>query len=39
MTGLQLGAFNYSKKGGCQLGVINIIDDAWIPFTLFFNIK
>ena len=39
LTGFQFGAFNYSKKNGVQLGVINIIEDGWIPFTLLFNIK
>ncbi|MFA6290717.1 MAG: hypothetical protein WC637_02985 [Victivallales bacterium] len=39
LTGFQFGAFNYSKKNGVQLGAVNIIEDGWIPFTLFFNIK
>jgi len=39
LKGLQLGAFNYSKKSGVQIGVINIIEDGWIPFTILFNIK
>ncbi|MFA6567279.1 MAG: hypothetical protein WCS96_03635 [Victivallales bacterium] len=39
ITGLQFGAVNYSRKNGCQIGAINIIEDGWIPFTLLFNIK
>ena len=39
LKGLQIGAFNYSKKSGIQIGVVNIIDDGWIPFTILFNIK
>jgi hypothetical protein len=39
LKGLQIGAFNYSKKSGVQIGIVNMIDDGWIPFTLVFNIK
>ncbi|HBC87270.1 MAG TPA: hypothetical protein DCZ94_09970 [Lentisphaeria bacterium] len=39
LKGGQLGVFNYSKKSGCQFGLVNIIEDGWIPFMIIFNIK
>ncbi len=39
LKGFQLGVFNYSKKSGCQLGLINIIEDGSLPFMIIFNIK
>ena len=39
LKGVQLGVVNYSKKSGCQFGLINIIEDGALPFTIIFNIK
>ena len=37
VTGFQLGIFNYAKRRGIQFGLINIIKDGFIPFTIIFN--
>ena len=37
VTGVQLGVFNYAKRKGLQFGLINIIKDGWLPFTLIVN--
>ena len=37
VTGFQLGIFNYAKRRGLQFGLVNIIKDGFIPFTLIFN--
>ena len=37
-TGFQLGFINLSKENGCQLGVLNFIEDGWLPVCPFFNV-
>ena len=37
VSGFQLGIFNYAKRQGLQFGLVNIIKDGFIPFTLIFN--
>lgn len=35
--GLQFGIFNMIEKCGLQIGLINIIQDGWLPFFPIFN--
>ena len=37
VKGVQLGIFNYAKRQGLQFGLINIIKDGFLPFTIIFN--
>ncbi len=39
LKGVQLGVVNYSKKGGCQFGLVNVIEDGFLPFMIIFNFK
>ncbi len=39
LCGFQMGAVNYAKKNGVQFGVINIIENAWIPVLPLVNIS
>lgn len=39
VCGLQFGIVNIAKGESCQLGLINIIKDGWLPFSIVFNIS
>lgn len=36
-NGCQIGFVNVAKKKGFQLGLVNVIQDGWIPFMPFIN--
>ncbi len=36
-SGFQLGFVNVAKKGVFQFGLVNVIEDGWLPFLPFFN--
>lgn len=35
--GVQIGLFNITEKNACQIGLINIIEDGWLPVSILFN--
>ncbi len=39
VLGLQLGLINIAGTKSCQIGLVNIIHDSWLPFTILFNIR
>ncbi|MCP4179548.1 MAG: hypothetical protein GY756_17445 [bacterium] len=39
LNGLQIGVLNISDKDGFQFGLINIMKNGWLPFSIIFNFK
>ncbi len=37
VNGVQLGVVNVSEKKGFQIGLINIIKDGWLPWSILIN--
>lgn len=37
VDGVQIGLFNITEKQGFQIGLINVIEDGWLPFSILVN--